>query len=640
MPLPLHARSALARGSLQAARLGSQLASAAVFVALVVALLGAAPGCKPVRTGVEGDDTEEPMKPDDEKPQGSIAVTPDMTSLTAGMTEQTVKLRAVSSVHGDVTAVAAWHLSDGNLGSISGGKLIIPPGVSRGGVYRIYATYRGVTGSASLTLRVIAEDVIDVSAPPDAKDYFSGPDGGPAPSVVYPFDGTMMAPNVLQLRIQWTAGTGQTVFRLTASGPSYERSFYVGGNLCPASKCTYAIDDKLWSVLSHNSLGQEITLTLSGSGGKGGPVGRAAPLRISFSPEDIRGGLYYFSPTIRGIKRVPLGASKPLDFIINGDGTGCAGCHSVSRDGKQVAVEYGSGNTSVGSGVVDGVNARMRNFSLKPSIAWTFSWFNPSGDKLLTNWEGTLKIRDPKNGSVLQDIKSSDIGGPLGKASMPEWSPDGKYIAFVRWLQHSTYDFELSNSGDIVVLPYNGGALGPPVTVVAGQPGSEVHYWPSWSPDSKWLVFNSHQCPGACAQYNSVETRLRLVRAIDDTDTPIANATPIDLVAGTHEKHRSNNWPKFAPFMQNNRIVFVVYSATYGWGFQTGRQPQLYMFGLDLEQAKMGTDPSFQPVWLPFQEPNTGNHSAIWTTDVACVGDSDCPAEFQCVNNMCTPRIG
>ena len=121
---------------------------------------------------------------------------------------------------------------------------------------------------------------------------------------------------------------------------------------------------------------------------------------------------------------MPLGASKPVDFIINGDETGCAGCHAVSRDGKQVAVEFGSGDTTVGSGVVDGAMPRMRNFRLTPSIRWTFSWFNPSGDKLLTNWEGSLKIRDPKNGAVVQDIKSTDIGG-LGKASMPEWSPDG-----------------------------------------------------------------------------------------------------------------------------------------------------------------------------------------------------------------------
>lgn len=611
-----------------------------VFVLLLAGAVGGSLGCQPLRDGVQGGDPDAPDLKEDEAPQGMIQVTPAMTSLTAGGTPQTLNLRAVSSVYGDVTEQASWQLSDGGLGTIRAGKLTIPANVSRGGVFKIYAVHRNVTGTATLTLRILAEDVLDPSAPVDAKDYFSGPGGGPSPSLIYPFDGTMMAPNVLQVRIQWTPGTGQGVFRLTAAGPSYERSYYVGGNTCPAGKCTFNIDDKLWSLLSHNSLGQEVKLTVAGSGLKGGPVGTSAPITVTFSPEDIRGGLYYFSPTIRGIKRVPLGASKPVDFIVNGDETGCAGCHSVSRDGKQVAVEFGSGDTTVGSGVVDGAMPRVRNFPLNPGTSWTFSWFSPSGDKLLTNWLGTLKIRDPKTGAVQQDIGTSSIGG-LGKASMPEWSPDGKFITFVRWLQRSEYDFQLENSGDIVVLPYNGGALGAPVTVVAGQSAREVHYWPSWSPDSKWLVFNSHECPGSCQQYNAAQTRLRLVRAIDDSDQPIAGGTPIELVAGTHQKHQTNNWPKFAPFLQNNRIVFVVYSATYGWGFQTGRQPQLYMFGLDLDKARAGQDPSFQPVWLPFQEPSTSNHSAIWTTDVACSDSgASCPAEFMCVNGMCVPRIG
>ena len=72
---------------------------------------------------------------------------------------------------------------------------------------------------------------------------------------------------------------------------------------------------------------------------------------------------------------------------------------------------------------------------------------------------------------------------------------------------------------------------------------------------------------------------------------------------------------KIVTLSRNGRFVFVVYSASYGWGFNTGSNPQLFMFGLDLDKAKMGVDPSYQPVWLPFQDPSTGNHSAIWTTD-------------------------
>jgi hypothetical protein len=597
-------------------------------------------GCNPLRGVVDDDGSDPSSNADmDPEPHGPVKVTPDRTDLTINGQPQVAQFRASAFHAGDITERASWSLSDPSVGVIAKGKLQVSPTLDHGGSVRVYANYQGQTGIATLNLRLVAPEVIDPSAPADAKDWFSGGDGGPAPVLQYPFDNTMMAPNVLQVQVQWQAGSGHTVHRVTVSGPTYERSFYLGSSVCPGGRCSFTVDDRIWSTLSHSSLGQVVTMTVSGVATRGGQVGTSESATITFSPEDTRGGLYYFSPTIRGIKRVPLGASKPVDFITNGDETGCAGCHAVSRDGKQVAIEYGSGQTNTGSTVVDGAMPSKRNFPLNRNIAWNFAWFNPAGDKLITNWSGTLKVRDPKTGNVLETVNPGFIGGN-GNGAMPEWSPDGKWIAFVRELGSSPYDFELQDSGDIVVMPYNGGAFGPAVTVVAAKPGTNFHFWPSWSPDSNWLVFNTMDCGSGCQQYDASPTRLRLVRAIDNTGQVIINSPPIDLLKGTHLPHNSNNWPKFAPFLQMGRFVFVVYSANYGWGWNNGSNPQLFMFGLDLDKAKAGMDPSYQPVWLPFQDRTTGNHSAIWTTDVACNIDKDCPSEFMCVMNACVPRIG
>lgn len=612
------------------------------LLGLLVSLGVAQTGCSFARIGDEditgNDNTGNGNDP--EKKPGVLKITPAETSVVLNGTPQQVVFRVHSSLLGDVTSAAGFSISDSSVGTFFNGKLSMPGTLSKGGAYKVYASYGGVTASAMLLVKVIAPDVVDPSAPVDAKDHFSGPPGGTAPDWMYPFDNTLMAPNVLQLGMQWRAVSGQTVFRIQVQGDTYERAFYVGSSKCPSGQCTWTIDDALWSEVGHAALGRQVQIVLSGSGGRGAVYGTAAPVTIHFAPEDVKGGLYYFSPTIRGIKRVPLGASKPVDFIKNGDETGCAGCHAVSRDGKKVAVEFGSGQTRVGSSVVDGLNPKARAFALRSAVSWNFAWFSPAGDKLITNWSGTLKIRDASNGNELGAIQPAQIGG-LGLGAMPEWSSDGKWIAFVRYLAHSSYDFELVNSGDIALIPYNGGAFGPAVTVVKGTASKEVHFWPSFSPDNKWLVFNSMNCSGSCQQYNGVSTRLRLVRAVDDSGQAIENSPPIELLAGTHAPNNTNNWPKFAPFLQGGRYSFVVYSARYKYGFAGGSQPQLFMFGLDLDAARKGAgDPSFQPIWLPFQEPNTGNHSAIWTTDVVCADSSQCPSEFQCVSGQCVPRIG
>ena len=113
--------------------------------------------------------------------------------------------------------------------------------------------------------------------------------------------------------------------------------------------------------------GQSATITVTGVASKGAALGTAAAVPLQFAPEDIAGGVYYFSPSTRGIKRAPIGAKRAVDFVVNGAETGCAGCHAVSRDGKQVAIEFGSGATSVGSTVVSGSRAAVRNFALQPA---------------------------------------------------------------------------------------------------------------------------------------------------------------------------------------------------------------------------------------------------------------------------------
>src|SRR5580658_1946773 len=140
-----------------------------------------------------------------------------------------------------------------------------------------------------------------------------------------------------------------------------------------------------------------------------------------------------------------------------------------------------------------------------------------------------MSLRDGTTGALISTVSSSllGVGGAATLVSMPEWSPDGLSIVFVRvppgegkmgyqYGELAAGDWILTDSGDIATIPYNDGNFGPSVTLVAHTPGTEYHFYPSFSPDSQWVVFNSATMPcysptadengidmtGTCATYD------------------------------------------------------------------------------------------------------------------------------------------
>ncbi len=78
-----------------------------------------------------------------------------------------------------------------------------------------------------------------------------------------------------------------------------------------------------------------------------------------------------------------------------------------------------------------------------------------------------LLAKVPADGGAVQVIHTAGAPNP----TEPDWSPDGKWIAFTS----QTSEF------DICVMPADGSA--PPTVLVRGQD-------PSWSPNSRTLIFN------------------------------------------------------------------------------------------------------------------------------------------------------
>jgi hypothetical protein len=329
------------------------------------------------------------------------------------------------------------------------------------------------------------------------------------------------------------------------------------------------------------------------------------------------------------------------------------GCHSVSRNGRRIALVDMSADSFTTSDHawytsptdVAGQAKRTAGPLSPPAVS-------PDGSKILIPTPFDLRLYDAVTSALIGKVAPAFVQGKL--ALFPEWSPDSKEIAITIGKDSSlraeppppapgevrpTYQYKMGQDSEIAVLPYNDGNFGPARIVVPA--GADFNYYPSWSPDGKWIVFSSAPVVTAGivhGTYDNPNARLRLVSA--------AGGRVYELGRATQGTGKGTSWPKIAPFSQaGGQVMFVGYNATIDYGFvhQDGhlaankgrpgpnpRVTQLWFAAIDLRRLGEG-DPSWAPIWLPFQYPQTSNHIPYWTELLGCTKDSECGPRGTCI---------
>lgn len=666
-----------------------------LLVAALTLGLGASSGCGKCRSGNCSGAAPPP-------PNGAITIKPQ--GLTFNLTGNAAHQPFTATVGMvDVTNQVQWLLDPDDADVVThpmvGGVFDTKAPPPHCGPIRFSAAYKatGQFASAVATLNCTPPDVLGEGVIAVSHTAFEPPyadvsrDPSEAVSLLYPLEQAMVPRNLKGVDFQWTGGAQDRYFRLHAKSDYIEMSFILlSSKVCQPIKdnpgqvkCRYQPRDSDWALLavtaskSDPTRGGSLQFDLCGKVELASP--QACATRTLFvSPEDVRGGFYYFSPTARGIKRTPFGSSQALNFITRENNKAdCVGCHALSADGKKLAATFRGSDGLGGIVTADSSSPSMApgrdaNYIKSPytggaQARWNFATFSPDGKYLLANWAGELVLYNGITGVKKTTLTTDIVGGP---AIMPEWSPDGSAVVFVQVPPEGKLgkdfaetdlvagDWVAGNAGNIAVMRFDAPNEGfaKAKVIVNSTPQGEYHYFPTWSPDSRWVVFESATYPGHspsaginihrtspdapkgyCMAYDQDTARLRIVSA--------DGGNVVDLQAATHIPNKTTSWPKFAPFQQTN-LVFVTFSAKfdYGWTVTDGQTPQLWMSAIDL--SKLGgsnaTDPSYAPVWLPFQNPAEKNHSGIWTQVVSCATPTDCPSDFTCdeTNHNCVKIAG
>lgn len=471
---------------------------------------------------------------------------------------------------------------------------------------------------------------VDPALPAGAPMMFSGrpaPAGGPA--IVYPLDGSLHPTNLFDTTIQWRQGAaGQAVYRLRFENDRGHYDLYAG---CREAECRYPMPEEAWRAVAGLNRDRDVRLTIAAAGGSGADP-TSTPVTLHFSASRVEGGLYYWSTSLQGSYRLALGQKKAVPFVTPPK-NGCYGCHAVSRNGQRIAWTDMSGAvgpvrpqtirvapTDAPAMFVGGGNSPGATMAL-----------SPDGTKVLVSGAGgTLTLRDAATAAVISTVDGSATGGKA--AFFPEWSPDGESIALTVGTSlpvQIAFGFNVGDS-DIAVLPVRGGQPGPARVLVAHD--RDIHFYPSWSPDGKWIVFVSAPAGSGAKSYDNPQARLRLVAA--------SGGTIHELGRATQGPGNTSSWPKFTPFSQlGGQLLFVAFSSKIDYGFVVrGKStPQLWLAAIDLRRLGQG-DPSWAPVWLPFQEPDQNNHLPFWTEALGCREDADCGAGARCQMGGCVPE--
>lgn len=514
----------------------------------------------------------------------------------------------------DVTDHTAFTLRDANYGVFTASALAI---TGRGaGPTRVQADVEGVAADTGLTVFVKAV-VIDPDVDPGTPGGFDGAteDATLAPTVRYPLDNILVPPNLGQFDVHWTQATAN-VFEIKMSNPFVDIRRYSNGD-DPAQPYWMVFPASEWYPIASSRV--QLTLQVTGMvAGDPTRKGTAATQRVDVTNEDSRGGIYYWQTSPSGIYRYDIAKPEvaPAPFFPEAQPSGCIGCHSLSRDGTKIAMTIDSAG---GRGAVFDVADRSVLVPFDaPATAyrWNQATFTADNTKLVTATDGVLTLRDVNGGAPLATVpvSPSEPSAPIVRASHPDMSPDNLRLANVEATNSST-DIYIYG-GSIVTHTFDPATntFGPPQVLVAADAQAQIaNYYPSFSPDGKWIAFTRT----TNYSYDDPSAEAWVVRA-DGSAPPIKLAT-----ANLDAPNLTNSWSRWVPFEQTagpnrEKLFYLTFSSKRPFGVRIpgGNRPQIWMTPFFPDRAEAGLDPSGPTFRVPFQNVLSNNHIAQWTQSV------------------------
>jgi len=581
----------------------------------------------------------------------NLTVEPPSATLAVPLTGSTTQAYTAyadfnGQTHVDVSAQCAWAVADSSLGSFQGATF---SSAARGGDTTVTATCGGQKGTATLHL-VLTGWVLANGTPTNAQTLFTGATAGSdpskTPSIEYPLDKAVAPLNIPAIDAQWTTASND-IFHLSWQSPHIALDLYT-------LAADAQFDDATWANVAASASGDAITIVVEGLV-QATPQTKyaSAPVTLNMSHDKIDNTAIYWWASSQGNLITQTFGDTDAPTAVRGN---CTACHSVSRAGSRIGYSRCVGGDCsqiyLGYMKYDTVN-KVWNDTLdadNKNISGSYTTFAPVGnpfpdDKQSVSLAATsachLTMIDPDTGALVAsnvDTVSTHMNGNPGRcATMPDWSPDGKTVVFASTPNQGQW-IDVSNSA-IATMSYaytnSTHTFGEPTFIVPGPislaSGTyDNFFFPSFSPDGNYVVFNAARAPWrdlSAGQGATPGQRLMMT-------TP-TGAWAIELAALNQTGDHNVTWPHWAP-SDSTDYYWVVFSSELPYGHKLTQQntaqacvqngtlecKQIWISAINKATLTAKTppdDPSAPPVWMPGQDLGADNISPYWTLPTTAI---------------------
>jgi hypothetical protein len=588
----------------------------------------------------------------------SLAVNPpsaqiDVTNGTSTPAPFTAIATFADGATGPVSATWAFDALTIALADSSGN---VTANGTKGGQGTLTATASGKSATASVTVVLhVTQNTANLSS--GDQMAFDTPDANASGSLLYPYDKTVFARGLLPPELQWSGGSAGDSYRVRLSEPFEDATFYVIAD----APSRFTMPSDVWTSLTESNAGGPLSLDIERL--SGGQAHAAMHEDWTIAQGSLRGSIYYWSVNTGQLQKIAPGASSPALVFDSGpadqlgtpapaayNGTNppwesggnnkrCVACHTVSKDGSTIASIFEKkGSTASPWATIDLTAAQPNVVQISPyTSSAIYLGISPDGAVVTANdLAMTLHLFDAKTGAAIPSM----LDGFADKVADPAFSPDGSLFAFSSNVT-GFYPVEFTRS-DLDVVDYTAATTSFANRRTIVQGGSSAIAFPSFSPDSKWVLYQQGDYSRAKYGVSSIGHDDLYMADVAGQVGSLSLATASGAALDAKNQHLAYQ-PTVNPIPVGGYIwVVFVSPRDYGNEMQSTSNPtyenrkQLWVAAVDTN-PQPGTDPSHPAFWLPGQDLSTINMSGYWALEACHQTGTSCDQGFECCTGFCQP---